>query len=236
MLAQWLTEAQHIVVFTGAGMSTESGVPDFRSASGLWRTHNPQQLASVDAMEHNRDQFIEFYRARMKALENVKPHQGYGVLNEWSRNLPLSAIITQNTDGLHEAAGNKHVIPLHGTIRELHCQRCKLPHSSEYYMSERRPYCQCGGFLRPSVVLFGEYLDEQHLVAAELETGRADLFIVLGSSLTVSPANYYPQLAKKRGAKLVIVNYDATPLDRYADLIINNRSIGDYLQEVNSRL
>src|SRR5690606_8381699 len=102
----------------------ESGVPDFRSSAGLWRNRDPQLLASTHAMEHNREAFIDFYRMRMEMLQTVKPHAGYAVLSEWSRRLHLKAIITQNTDGLHELAGNPNVIALHGTIRQVHCQHC----------------------------------------------------------------------------------------------------------------
>lgn len=235
MLCQWLKQSAYTVVFTGAGMSTESGVPDFRSATGLWKTSNPQKLASTEAMEHNREEFVQFYRKRIEALHSVTPHAGYSILTDWGKTLQLKAIITQNTDGLHELAGNQHVISLHGTIRQLHCQGCKRTYSTEYYINEQL-YCQCGGFLRPSVVLFGESLAEQHLEAAEREARNADLFIVLGSSLTVSPANYYPLLAKQQGAKLVIVNYDPTPLDAYADLVVNQQRIGDYLQDIANQL
>lgn len=235
MIADWLKTAKHIVVFTGAGMSTESGVPDFRSSTGLWRYRNPQMLASTHAMEHNREEFIEFYRMRMERLKTVKPHPGYAVLSQWSQRLQLKAIITQNTDGLHEIAGNPNVIALHGTIRQVHCQRCGKTFPNERFFSSEL-YCECGGFLRPSVVLFGESLDTEALSAAEREARKADLFLVLGSSLTVSPANQFPVMAKRNGARLVIVNRDPTPLDDLADAVVQDRAIGEFLPEVSRQL
>jgi len=235
VIANWLKEAKYIVVFSGAGMSTESGVPDFRSASGLWRNRDPQMLASTFAMEHNREEFVEFYRMRMERLKTVKPHAGYAVLSEWGRQLNLKAVITQNTDGLHEMAGNPNVITLHGTIRRVHCRLCGKTFPNDRYFSGEL-YCDCGGFLRPSVVLFGESLDAEALSAAGRETGRADLFLVLGSSLTVSPANQFPVMAKQNGARLVIVNRDPTPLDGLADAVVRDRPIGEFLQEVSRQL
>lgn len=216
-------------------MSTESGVPDFRSSTGLWRYRNPQMLASTHAMEHNREEFIEFYRMRMERLKTVKPHPGYAVLSQWSQRLQLKAIITQNTDGLHEIAGNPNVIALHGTIRQVHCQRCGKTFPNERFFSSEL-YCECGGFLRPSVVLFGESLDTEALSAAEREARKADLFLVLGSSLTVSPANQFPVMAKRNGARLVIVNRDPTPLDDLADAVVQDRAIGEFLPEVSRQL
>lgn len=235
MIARWLSESKYTVVFTGAGMSTESGVPDFRSKSGLWHGKDPQSLASIDAMEHNQQAFIDFYRMRIQALHNVEPHRGYQILSSWGQRLQLKSIITQNTDGLHEQAGNPNVIALHGTIQRLHCHSCGAVYSTERYFSDDL-YCDCGGFIRPSVVLFGESLNSQVLAAAEKEAQRADLFIVLGSSLVVSPANAFPVMAKERGAQLIIVNQDPTPLDSIADRVINNRKIGDVLQDISKSL
>lgn len=235
MLDKILKESNYTVVFTGAGMSTESGVSDFRSKNGLWSGKNPQWLASRDAMANSREEFVEFYRKRMEALKGITPHTGYDILTEWGKRGLVQSIITQNTDGLHEQVENPNVITLHGTIQKLHCDHCKQEYSTEnYFMNEL--ICSCGGFIRPSVILFGESLDTKALHLAERESERADLFIVLGSSLVVSPANSFPLIAKERGAKLVIVNNDPTPLDEYADLVVNERKIGDVLREVNEKL
>ncbi|QRG65997.1 NAD-dependent deacylase [Brevibacillus choshinensis] len=232
MIATWLKESRHIVIFTGAGMSTESGVPDFRSKRGLWHGKDPQSLASTNAMKHNQKEFVDFYRMRIEALQNVKPHNGYNILTTWAKWLQLKSIITQNTDGLHEQAGNINVIPLHGTIRQLHCHSCGVVYSTERYFHGHL-YCNCGGFIRPPVVLFGESLDSNLLTLAEKEAQQSDLFIVLGSSLVVSPANSFPIIAKEHGTKLVIVNQDQTPLDSIADAVINNRKIGDVLRDIS---
>ncbi|BAB04626.1 NAD-dependent protein deacylase [Halalkalibacterium halodurans] len=235
MLTTWLTEAKKIVIFTGAGMSTESGVPDFRSSRGLWQGKNPEALASVDAMDHNREAFIDFYRMRIEGLQGVRPHKGYDVLAAWEKELPITSIITQNTDGLHEQAGSEVVLPLHGSIQRLYCVACGQRYDVARYITNE-PYCSCGGFIRPAVVLFGEMLNTDTLALAERHTKEADLFLVLGSSLVVSPANLFPKIAKECGAKLVIVNHDETPLDPLADLVIQDQSIGTFLEETNRAL
>ena len=235
MIANLLQASKNTVVFTGAGMSTESGVPDFRSAQGLWRGIDPRSLASIEALRDNTDDFVAFYRSRIQALQTVRPHRGYDVLTAWGKQGRLHSVITQNTDGLHEIAGNPHVIPIHGTIREFHCEACRTTYPEQRYLEEEVT-CSCGGFIRPSVVLFGEMLDELALKAAEQAARQADLFIVLGSSLVVSPANWLPRIAREHGAKLVIVNEEPTPLDTLADHVIHGRKIGDVLQEAADKL
>ncbi len=236
MLAKWLHESSYTVVLTGAGMSTESGLPDFRSAkSGLWTKEDPTQLASTDALNRNVEKFFEFYRKRVLGLKQCKPHKGYDILVKWEKEGIIRSIITQNVDGFHEEAGSKNVAELHGTLKRVHCQTCKKEYDNETYVKEKF-YCECGGKLRPSVVLFGEMLPEAALLKATQETEKADLFIVLGSSLSVSPANHFPLMAKSHGAKLVIVNMEPTDFDDYADLVINDRKIGDVLTEVDEQL
>lgn len=231
MIKDWLEKSTHVVVFTGAGMSTESGLPDFRSANqGLWQQKDPSQVASVQALNTNVDEFIDFYRKRVLGIKEYGPHRGHRILAEWEKKGRLHSIITQNVDGFHQQAGSQKVAELHGTLQKVHCQSCGTFYSSEEFL-EGSYRCQCGGTLRPSVVLFGEMLPEQPFEMAFDEASRADLFIVLGSSLSVSPANQFPLIAKEHGAKLVIVNQEATPLDGYADVVINNRQIGDVLEE-----
>ncbi|TWT07919.1 NAD-dependent protein deacylase [Planococcus sp. CPCC 101016] len=231
MIKDWLEKSTHVVVFTGAGMSTESGLPDFRSANqGLWQQKDPSQVASVQALNTNVDEFIDFYRKRVLGIKEYGPHRGHRILAEWEKKGRLHSIITQNVDGFHQQAGSQKVAELHGTLQKVHCQSCGTFYSSEEFL-EGSYRCQCGGTLRPSIVLFGEMLPEQPFEMAFDEASRADLFIVLGSSLSVSPANQFPLIAKEHGAKLVIVNQEATPLDGYADVVINNRQIGDVLEE-----
>lgn len=210
-------------------------MPDFRSAQGLWQGRDSRALASVEAMREHRDAFVEFYRGRIAALQSVTPHRGYEVLSSWGRTGLLQRVITQNTDGLHEQAGHPGVIPLHGTIRRLHCESCHAVYPEQRYL-EGDIVCACGGFIRPSVVLFGEWLDEGAIAAAEQAAREAELFIVLGSSLVVSPANELPRLAHSHGARLVIVNGEPTPLDGLADLVIHGRKIGEVLQQAADKL
>lgn len=231
MIQDWLSNAKHLVVFTGAGMSTESGLPDFRSTNkGLWQQKDPSQVASVEALNTNVDEFIAFYRKRVLGVKEFEPHNGHRILAEWENDGWLKSIITQNVDGFHQLAGSRKVAELHGSLQRIHCQLCGITHSSDAFLEETHR-CDCGGILRPSVVLFGEMLPEQPFKMAFDESRQADLFIVLGSSLSVAPANQFPLIAKEHGAKLVIVNQEATPLDGYADLVINNRQIGDVLKE-----
>lgn len=227
-----IMSSKHTVVFTGAGMSTESGLPDFRSAKdGLWKKFNPNELANVHALEHNRDEFINFYRYRLQAIQSYKPHEGHDILADWEKQSLIKGIITQNVDGFHHDAGSKHVMELHGTFRSFHCHSCKKPFQPQQFFDGMDECDTCGGTIRPGIVLFGEALPQDVFMKAETETMQADLFIVFGSSLTVSPANMFPILAKENGAKLVIVNRDATPLDSMADHIIRDRSIKQTLQE-----
>ncbi|WP_139489036.1 NAD-dependent protein deacylase [Brevibacillus dissolubilis] len=235
-LAAYLKQANHTVVFTGAGMSTESGIPDFRSAKGIWKEKDPMQLASTYALMRNRDEFFAFYQKRIKGLISCQPHRGHKLLAEWERDGLIHSIITQNVDGFHQRAGSQHVIELHGTIARLHCIDCGQAYDLTKYIEENGSVCTCGGFIRPNVVLFGESLPHDAVDQAELESSQADLFIVLGSSLQVSPANYFPIEAKRNGAKLVIVNMEPTDYDEYADLVIHDRKIGEVLAEVNQLL
>lgn len=236
LLAKLLKEAKHTVVFTGAGMSTESGLPDFRSArTGLWQKVDPTRLASIDALENNREEFIQFYHKRLQAIHDYKPHAGHEILGKWEKAGFVHAIITQNVDGFHQQAGSTNVTELHGTLRTVHCHTCGNRYPNTDFINGQF-HCECGGFLRPSVVLFGEMLPYDAMTTAETETAKADLFIVIGSSLSVSPANYFPVEAKQNGAKLVIVNMEATDYDDLADLVINDRKIGEVLKEIDEKL
>ncbi|KLH97139.1 NAD-dependent deacetylase [Brevibacillus formosus] len=224
------------VVFTGAGMSTESGLLDFRSQSGLWRGKDPMQLASTRAMMENREAFVEFYQMRIQGLLSCKPHAGHECLAEWERRGLVHGVITQNVDGFHQAAGSLAVAELHGSLAKIRCLACGTEYANTRYLEDKGTICTCGGFLRPGVVLFGESLPQSQVDQAISWTEQADLFIVLGSSLTVSPANWFPQHAKEKGAKLVIVNQEPTPLDAWADEVIQNERIGNVLQRVGQSL
>lgn len=232
LLKKWLNEASYVVVFTGAGMSTESGLPDFRSANqGLWNNQDPSQIASTEALNNNVEAFTQFYRERVIGVKNYQPHKGHYILADWEKQGIVQSVVTQNVDGFHQQAGSKRVAELHGTLQKLHCQSCQREYSSEEYV-QRGYYCECGGILRPSIVLFGETLPVDAFQMALLESEKADLFIVLGSSLSVTPANQFPLIAKERGARLVIVNREPTAFDNYADQLIQNRQLGDVLAEI----
>ncbi|MBP3038412.1 NAD-dependent protein deacylase [Bacillaceae bacterium Marseille-Q3522] len=236
MLKEWLKESNYTVVFTGAGMSTESGLPDFRSANrGLYNQNDPNQIASTQALNDNVQEFIKFYRQRVLGVKECKPHNGHKILADWEKRGIIKSIITQNVDGFHQEAGSKRVAELHGTLQELHCQKCGKVYKSEEYLHHEY-YCTCGGVLRPSIVLFGEALPEKAFRFALQESEKAELFIVLGSSLSVTPANQFPLIGKDRGAKLVIVNMDPTDFDFYADEVIHGKEIGKLLEELDLEL
>lgn len=231
-LRSMLKGANYTVVFTGAGMSTESGLPDFRSSKqGLWNKKDPSQIASTEALNNNVDEFIEFYKERVLGVKEYQPHQGHHILAKWERQGLIKSIITQNVDGFHQEAGSGHVAELHGTLQKLHCQSCGKEYDSAEYVNQEY-YCSCGGVLRPSITLFGETLPQDAFQFALEEAEKADLFIVLGSSLSVTPANQFPLIAKETGAKLVIVNMEETEMDAYADELIHGREVGKVLAEV----
>ena len=230
MLKEWIKTAKYTVVFT------ESGLPDFRSTDkGLWKKKDPSKLASTKALNENVEEFIEFYRHRVLGVKEYGPHEGHDILARWEEKGIIKSIITQNVDGFHQLAGSKRVAELHGTLQTLRCQSCGKEYNSESYVNKEY-YCECGGVLRPNVVLFGEPLPEDAFQFAMKETNKADLFIVLGSSLTVSPANQFPLYAKQNGAKLVIVNMEPTEFDIYADEVIHGKKIGDVLRSLDRLL
>ncbi|AXH99515.1 NAD-dependent deacylase [Sporosarcina sp. PTS2304] len=236
MLADLLRESKRTIVYTGAGMSTESGLPDFRSSkTGMWEMEDPSKVASVTALNQHVEQFFQFYKHRVLAAKGTGPHQGHKILAKWEREGVIKGIITQNVDGFHTMAGSKNVMELHGTLRKVHCETCGQVYDNERYENDEF-YCECGGKLRPSVVLFGEMLPEEPFLQAIVESEKADLFIVLGSSLTVTPANQFPLIAKQSGAKLVIINLEPTELDYLADLVVHERKIGEVLLEANDLL
>jgi NAD-dependent deacetylase len=224
------------VVFTGAGMSTESGLPDFRSASGLWKTNRRfEELASRNAIETSYAEFVEFYRWRIQMLNAHQPHPGHRVLAGWQRRGLVETIITQNVDGYHTTAGADGVLELHGTLRQVRCENCGGERPNDDFLQVDGFGCPCGGKRRPTVVLFGEMLPGAVLAAAAKASQAARLFIVLGSSLQVSPANRLPELALLGGATLVIVNREPTPFGSRASLDLRG-SIGETLQAVEGLL
>lgn len=220
-LSAAVDQATSMVFFGGAGVSTASGIPDFRSEDGLYHQHfkyPPEEMLSHDFYVTHTEEFFDFYRTRMIAL-GAKPNQAHLKLAELERAGKLTAVVTQNIDGLHQAAGSKNVLELHGSVHRNVCQRCGRVYSAEWVMgTEGAPRCpECGGAIKPDVVLYGESLDELVLVASVEAISKADLLVIGGTSLVVYPAaglvNYF------NGSKLVIVNKQPTPQDASADLV-----------------
>ena len=235
-LSRLLAAHRPAVIFTGAGMSTESGLPDFRSNGGLWKqSRRFEELASRDALETDYDEHVAFYRWRIEMLAAHAPNDGHRVLADWQRRGLVDTIVTQNVDGFHTQAGATGVLELHGTLANVRCDRCGAVRPAADFLDDAGLACACGGKRRPGVVLFGEALPDATLRAAQTAAKRASLFLVLGSSLLVSPANRLPQAAVQRGAPLVIINRDPTPLDRIARLVINE-SIGETLRAADRLL
>lgn len=203
LVAEWIRDSNYTVVLTGAGMSTESGIPDFRSTSGWWRNINPQTVANIDAFHRDYELFREFYTMRLEALRDCKPHAGHEVLAKWEREGNCHFIATQNVDSLHQRAGSKEVAELHGNIHKIRCQSCEKEYTESSFIANES--CPCGGKLRPGVVLFGEFLPEDAWQRSLKAIEAADLVIVIGTSLQVSPVNQLPSLTR---GKKVYINFE----------------------------
>lgn len=239
LLVKLLVENRPAVVFTGAGMSTASGIPDFRSKDGLWSKVDPFKVASIDALRRNPATFYEFYKERLSMLLRAHPNEGHKILGRLEKAGLIQAIITQNIDGLHQKGGSTRVIELHGNMREAHCMRCGKGISSMKLLrmldSENVPYCDCGGIYKVDVVLFGELLPEVALLEAMELTRGGYLWIVLGSSLVVMPAADLPRQAFLNGSPIVIVNREPTYLDEYATILFRE-DIVDVLRALEEEL
>lgn len=232
-LAHLMKQSNRTVVLTGAGMSTESGIPDFRSSTGLWRNINPRIVASTESLQKNYEQFREFYQTRMNALDNCKPHEGHLILTDFEKRGLISLIATQNVDQLHQQAGSKNVAELHGNIVTIRCQKCGKPHAKEQF--QNNSICTyCSGKLRPNVVLFGETLPSEAWDRTLHEIHQADLVIVIGTSLEVYPVNQLPSMSK---GKLVYINWEqaSTSVHYSFDLVLEG-SAGEILADVYQEL
>lgn len=226
-LKRWVRESNKIVFFGGAGVSTESGVPDFRSVDGLYHQkfeYPPETIISHSFYERRPEYFFRFYREKMMPL-GVEPNITHRVLAKWEAEGKLSAVVTQNIDGLHQKAGSKRVYELHGSVLRNYCTRCGKFYPAEFVKNcDGVPKCACGGTVKPDVVLYEEGLDGNTLEKSIEAIASADMLIVAGTSLTVYPAagliRYY------RGRRLALINRDATPYDDYAGLVLHE-SLGD---------
>ncbi len=220
--------AERLVAFTGAGISAESGIPTYRGAGGVWNKYDPGRYADIGQFLEDPSYYWSFFRdVRYPVLREAEPNAAHRALARLEERGGLRAVITQNIDGLHQAAGSRRVLELHGNTRRIRCMKC----GSAYTMDEVNrqietrlpPVCsRCDGPLKPDVVFFGEALPRGVLDEALAEARSCDFFLVVGSSLVVQPAASLPMMAKQNGARLVIVNRDPTPLDPLADLVIHS--------------
>ncbi len=231
-LRRWVSESNQMVAFTGAGVSTESGVPDFRSVDGLYNQkfeYPPENIISHSFYLRNPEYFFGFYREKMMPLE-VQPNITHFTLAKWEREGHLAAVVTQNIDGLHQKAGSKRVYELHGSILRNYCTQCGKFYPAEFVKNcNGIPRCGCGGIVKPDVVLYEEGLNDRVVEGALEAISQADMLLVAGTSLTVYPAAGF--LRYYRGNRLVLINRDPTPYDDRADLVIH-----DSLGKVLSRL
>lgn len=232
-LQKWIDSSKRIVFFGGAGVSTESGIPDFRSVDGLYHQHYkypPETMLSHSFYVSHTAEFFDFYRAKMLCLD-AKPNAAHKKLAELEKAGKLTAVVTQNIDGLHQMAGSKTVYELHGSVHRNYCQRCHALYDAQFMLQSKGiATCTCGGTIKPDVVLYEEGLNQRTLYGAVEAIEKADMLIIGGTSLAVYPAasliDYYS------GDRLVLINRDATPQDGNADLLIQG-SIGEILSQVH---
>jgi NAD-dependent deacetylase len=225
-LAELIRSNQPCVALTGAGVSTESGIPDFRSAGGIWAQYDPYEVASIDGFRRDPERVWEFYGLRLGVLDEAQPNPAHLALAQLEHDGLLQAVITQNVDGLHRAAGSRDVVEVHGTIATASCPRCGRTYDPR--MRLPLPTCDCGAVLKPDVVMFGELLDPDVIDrATELARG-AKLLLVVGSSLQVWPVAGLPEDTLRAGGLLAIVNREPTPYDEHAALVAHG-SAGDIL-------
>ncbi len=235
-LERIIEESRRIVFFGGAGVSTESGIPDFRSPDGLYRKQYdvpPETVLSSAYFYAHPDKFFAFYRERMLPLY-ARPNAAHQKLAQWERAGKLLAVVTQNIDGLHQAAGSRNVFELHGSIHRNYCTVCKKAFSAQWIAQSRGiPRCPCGGIVKPDVVLYGEPLDGETVEGAVRAIAAADTLIVAGTSLTVYPAASFVEYFN--GKHLVLINRDPTPLDGACSLVLHE-SVGKVLGGLASYL
>ncbi|MCI9006617.1 MAG: NAD-dependent protein deacylase [Lachnospiraceae bacterium] len=233
LLKKWVEKSDNIVFFGGAGVSTESGIPDFRSVDGLYHQqydYPPETILSHTFYRKKTEEFYRFYRAKMLVLD-AAPNAAHRKLAQWEQEGKLKAVVTQNIDGLHQAAGSRNVYELHGSVHRNYCEKCSEFYDAEFILnSSGVPVCEkCGGQIKPDVVLYEEGLDTATMQGAVKAISHADILIIGGTSLTVYPAagliDYYS------GNKLVLINKSVTPMDSRADLLLQG-SIGEIFEKL----
>lgn len=232
-LQKWIAESNNVVFFGGAGVSTESGIPDFRSVDGLYNQeydYPPETIISHTFFVNRTEEFYRFYKKKMLVLD-AKPNMAHIRLAEWEKSGHVRAVITQNIDGLHQMAGSKEVLELHGSVHRNYCQRCRKFYDAKYMKeADGVPRCSCGGIIKPDVVLYEEGLDSETMTKSIRYIAQADVLIIGGTSLVVYPAagliDYF------RGSKLVVINKSTTSRDKNADLVIDD-SIGKVFESIH---
>jgi len=248
-VSDMILQSKKPVVFTGAGISTESGIPDFRSPGGIWDRFDPNELnfQSFMASETGREKYWEFSKSLWPEIANAKPNAGHYAIAELHRLGKLDCVITQNIDNLHQKSGvpEDRVIELHGTLKWVICLECGQRYPREQIQARldsgmKVPRCDsCGGITKPATISFGQPMPEQETHQAEAKAAACDLFLVAGSSLVVYPAAQMPLIAKSNGAKLIIINLTPTPHDPYADITIHEKTgpvLSQIIEQVKARL
>lgn len=225
-----IVKAKKIVAFTGAGISVDSGIPDFRSEGGLWKRYDPHEFATYESFVRDPTKFWTMGREIAETILKAQPNQAHKALFELEKQKKLIGIITQNIDNLHQAAGNSEVIELHGNYLRAYCIECKTEYVGKKIHQnvadgEIPPKCEkCGGVLKSEAILFGEPLPEGPMQKAVSLCRNADLMLVIGTSLSVYPAAFLPQLAKNSGAKIILINLEGTNKDDIADVVLKGRA------------
>lgn len=229
---QWLREASSVAALTGAGISAESGIPTFRGAGGLWREFRAEDLATPEAFARDPRLVWEWYDWRRGLIARAEPNAGHRALAELGRRAGRFTLITQNVDGLHDRAGSRNVLKVHGDIWMVRCTACgRETRDDRVPLPELPPRCECGGLLRPGVVWFGEPLPEDVWREAEAATRQAGVFLVIGTAAVVYPAAGLVPLAKAAGAKVIEINLDETPYSAQVDCSLRGRA-GELLPEL----
>ena len=244
-VAQWMMAAKRIIIFTGAGLSTESGIPDFRSPGGVWDRYHPEDFyfQNFISSEASRAKYWEMATEMYEPMKQAQPNLAHLAIAEMERLDKLDCVITQNIDGLHYKAGNSEakVIQLHGTAMVVSCLSCMKKYERDEIQErikqgQKAPRCDdCGGILKPATISFGQSMPERETQEAYHRSSLSDLFIVIGSSLVVQPAASIPMIAKQNKAKLIIINRDPTPYDDIADIVIH-RQAGSTMASILEKL
>ncbi|MBD3218986.1 MAG: NAD-dependent protein deacylase [candidate division Zixibacteria bacterium] len=220
-LIELLKKDPKICVLTGAGVSAESGVPTFRGENGIWKKFRAEELATVDAFMSNPDLVLAWYQHRRDIIDNIEPNPGHYALAKMEKNFSDFCLVTQNVDNLHENAGSKYILEVHGNIMKNKCMNCNKPvERLDFKEGDELPECECGGMIRPDVVWFGEMLPQDVFEEANRKAFQCDLFFSIGTSAIVYPAAALPITAKQRGAYLVEINVTETELSTLADEVL----------------